>query len=47
MERGEPPVGLGVQFGSMFQEKTRHFDAAPAAGAMEGRPAVVGARVHL
>lgn len=47
MERCEPTVGLGVQFGSVLQEEARHSDAAPAAGAVKGRPAVDSARVNL
>lgn len=43
----EPTVGLGVQLGPVLQEKTRHSVAAPAAGAVKGRPAVDGARVDL
>lgn len=47
VQRREAAVGLAVQLGSVLQEETRHRDAAPAAGAVEGRPPVDGARVHL
>jgi len=47
VQRRESAVGLGVQFGSAPQKETRHGDAAPAAGAVQRRPAVGGARVDL
>lgn len=43
----EPTVGLTIQVGSVLQEQTHHSDAAPAAGAVKGCPAIHGARVDF
>lgn len=43
----ESSVGLGVQVRSAPQEEARHGNAAPAAGAVKGRPAIEGVRVDL
>lgn len=40
VQRREAPVGLGVQLRPVPQQEARHRDAAPAAGAVKGRPAV-------
>lgn len=47
MQRRESAVGLGIQPCSVLQEETHHGDPAPAAGAVEGRPAVDGAGVDF
>lgn len=47
VQRREAPVGLGVQLRSVPQEEARHRNAAPAAGAVKGRPAIHGVGVDL
>ena len=42
----EAAIGLSVELGSSLQEETPHGDAAPPAGAVQGRPAIGGAGVH-
>lgn len=46
VQGGEPPVGLAVHIGSVLQETRCHGDAAPAAGAVQRRPAVNGSGVQ-
>lgn len=47
VERCESSVRLGIQGGAVSQEEARHGDAAPAAGAVKGRPPVDGLHVNL
>lgn len=45
VERREAAVGAAVELGAVTQEQARHGCAAPAAGAVERRPAVHRAAV--
>lgn len=47
VERCESSVGLGIEGGAVPQEEARHGHAAPAAGAVKGRPPIDGLRVNL
>lgn len=47
VQRCEASIGLGVQLRPLPQEEARHGNAAPAAGAVEGRPPVHGEGVDL